>query len=47
LCAFVDPRISVGLFLAVALFYLLPGKIDAVVGAGGSASTPAPSGALE
>lgn len=47
LCAFLDPRISVGLFLAVALFYLLPGKIDAVVGAGGSTSTPASTGALE
>ncbi len=47
LCAFLDPRISVGLFLAVALFYLLPGKIDAVVDARGNRSTPASSGALE
>jgi len=47
LCAVLDPRISVGLFLAVALFYLLPGKIDAVVGAASSTSPPASSGALE
>jgi len=47
LCAFLDPRISVGLFFAVALFYLLPGKIDAVVSARGSTSTSTATGALE
>ncbi len=46
LCAFLDPRISVGLFLGVALFYLLPGKVDAVVDARGR-STSASTGALE
>ncbi len=47
LCAFIDPRISVALFLAVAMFYLLPGKIDAVADARTKSSTPASSGALE